>query len=107
MATIVDRRGQGRPRRATAHHARDPEWVRPPQHTRSGGGASAARHGTAHRGHVVRDVALALLTTAAAVGVVAGLLHTDPAAQAAVVELLHGAEQAARTWLADLPRPGT
>ncbi|MBF0686376.1 MAG: hypothetical protein IR158_01230 [Cellulomonas sp.] len=104
MATIVDRRGQGRPRRATAHHARDPGWVRPPQHTRSGG--TTARHGTARRGHVVRDVALALLTTAAAVGVVAGLLHDDPAAQASVLELLHGAEATVRAWLADLPRPG-
>lgn len=99
MATVVDRRGPGRAARGTAHHARDRSWVRPPQHTRASGAHPAVRHATSRRRHVWRDLALAVLTLAAAGTVVVGLLRLDPAMQDAVVDLLRGAGGTARTWL--------
>lgn len=106
MATIVDRRGPRRPPRAASHHARDRGRVRPPAHTRDADALLAARHSTGRRRHLVRDVFLALLTLAAAAGVVVGLLQMDPAMRDAVVALLHRALDAARQWWAGVDWSG-
>lgn len=103
MATIVDRRGPGRAARGTAHHARDRSWVRPPQHTRPSGAPLAVRHATSRRRHVWRDLALAVLTLAAAGAVVVGLLRLDPVMQDAVLDVLRGAGASVRAWVTGLP----
>jgi|GEM_PF-1372361 len=105
MATIVDRPGHGGIARSAAHHVRDPAWTRPPHHTRRARRSRPVRHAGGRRRYVWRDLGLALLTLVAAVGVVVGLLHTDPTMRAAVVDLLRGAGTAARAWLGDLPWP--
>ena len=58
MATIVDR-PSGFPVGA-AHHARNPQWVRPPHHTRHARTSRPVRHAGRRRRYVLRDLALAL-----------------------------------------------
>ncbi|ADG76082.1 hypothetical protein Cfla_3200 [Cellulomonas flavigena DSM 20109] len=110
MATIVDRPSGFSV--GAAHHARNPEWVRPPHHTRHARTSRPVRHAGRRRRYVLRDLALALLAVAAAAGVVVGLLHLDPTMRAEVLDLLREARADvavrldARGWLAGLPWEG-
>lgn len=105
MATIVDRRNPGPFAPVAAHHVRDPAWAPPPHHTRRGRGARPVRHGGKRRRYVWRDLGVAVLVLAAAVGVVVGLMEVDPASREAALELVRQGETATRAWVGDLPLP--
>ena len=96
MATIVDRPSGFSA--GAAHHARNPEWVRPPHHTRHARTSRPVRHAGRRRRYVLRDLALALLAVAAAAGVVVGLLHLDPTMRAEVLDLRREARGGGGGW---------
>ncbi len=103
MAIAVERPYRSHGARGAAHHARDPDWHRPPQHTRGARTTHAVRHSAGRRRrHVWRDLAVALLVVALAAVVVVGLLHADPDLRAAVVDLLRDVEVGARERVAAL-----
>lgn len=93
MAIAVERPYRGRPR-GGVHHARPRSRGRPSRHTRDARVPHVERHATGRRRHVVRDVAVALLTLALAAGVVVVVLHGEPELRADVLDMLRTARTA-------------